>query len=74
MGYFDIIKDKGSSYSGVGSKAVKTQVKKRGQLRDAAGSGAGGAKRSPRPTKRAKGKLRKRKKRIKSIFDRLKRP
>jgi len=53
MGYFDIIKDKPSQkkYTGVGKKAVKTQVKKRVQLRKAAG---GGGKKAVRPTKRVK--------------------
>ena len=73
MGYFDIFKDKSSqsSYSGVGTKAVRTQAKKRSQLRKAAGGGS--PTKYKKPTKSAKGKLRKRKKKIKSIFDRLKR-
>jgi len=52
MGYFDIIKDKPSQkkYKGVGKKAVKTQIKKRKQLRKA----AGGGKKTVRPTKRVK--------------------
>ena len=53
MGYFDIFKDKPSQkkYKGVGKSAVKAQVKKRKQLRKAAG---GGGKRTVRPTKRVK--------------------
>lgn len=71
MGYFDIFKDKASqkTYKGVGKKAVSTQAKKRKQLREAAG---GGGKAVPKPTKRS-GKLKRRKKKIKGIFDRLKR-
>jgi hypothetical protein len=74
MGYFDIFKDKSSqtNYSGVGKKAVKSQAKKRDQLRESSGSGSN--RNYPKPTKRVKGKLRKRKKKIKSIFDRLKKP
>ena len=53
MGYFDIFKDKPSQkkYKGVGKKAVKTQAKKRKQLRKAAG---GGGKKTIRPTRRVK--------------------
>ena len=73
MGYFDIFKDKGSQkkYKGVGKKAVKVQKKKRKQLREAGGGGS--PRKYPKPTKPAKGKLRRRKKKIKGIFDRLKR-
>ena len=75
MGYFDIFKDKGSQKKHVkkkkvGHKAVSNQAKKRSQLREAAGSGSSGE--YPKPTKKPS-KLRKRKKHIKGLFDRLKR-
>lgn len=71
MGYFDIFKDKPSQKAYVkkkkiGYKAVKTQAKKRRLLREAAGGG--NPRKYPKPSK-----LRKRKRHIKGIFDRLKR-
>ena len=54
MGYFDIFKDKPSQkkYKGTGKKAVKTQVKKRKQLRGVGGSGS--PRKYPKPTKKPK--------------------
>lgn len=76
MGYFDIFKDdpKKRTYiksKGVGSGAVKAQSDKRRQLRDSSGSGSVG--KYPKPKRKSRVVLRKRKKEIKSIFDRLKR-
>ena len=52
MGYFDIFKDKTSQkkYKGVGKKAVKTQMRKRKQLREA--SGGGSPRKYPKPKRR----------------------
>jgi len=69
MGYFDIFKDKSSQKSHVkkkkvGYKAVKTQAKKRKQLREAAGGGS--PREYPKPSK-----LRKRKSKLRGLFDKL---